>query len=172
MKDALQAKALEIMNDCQDLAIATLREDGFPQVTTVSFVHDGLEIFIGVGADSQKAKNMRRDRRVSITMSPPYKDWSHIRGLSLAGYADPMTSDEEINDIARLMLKRFPQIMKMELPEMGQALFFRITPTVISVLDYAKGFGHADTVAVYDNDIAESLESMQHKWLIPVEPLA
>ena len=168
MKDKLRTKAVEIMEACQDLAIATLRKDGFPQNTTASFVHDGLEIFFGVGADSQKARNMRRDPRVSITMTPPYEDWSHIRGLSLAGQAREVTSDEEIRQIARLMVRRFPQLAGMELPEVSGATFFRVMPTVISVLDHEKGFGHADTVRVQDNDIAESLESMKHKWLIPV----
>ena len=168
MKDTLRTKAVDIMEACQDLAIATLREDGFPQNTTVSFVHDGLEIFFGVGTDSQKARNMRRDPRVSISMTPPYKDWSHIRGLSLAGQAREVTSDEETYEIARLMVRRFPQLAGMELPEVSGAAFFRVMPTVMSVLDYEKGFGHADTVRVQDNDIAESLESMKHKWLIPV----
>ncbi|WP_084398525.1 pyridoxamine 5'-phosphate oxidase family protein [Henriciella aquimarina] len=167
MKDVLETKAVEIMTACKDMAIATLREDGFPQATTVSFVHDGLEIFFGVGATSQKARNMRRDNRVSITMTPPYEDWSGIRGLSLAGHAAEMTAPGEISEIARLMIQRFPQVSGMELAERGEAVFFRVIPTVMSVLDYSKGFGHTDMVRLDDSDIAENLESMQHKWLIP-----
>ena len=73
MKEHLRSKILEILQACPDLAIATLRDDGFPQNTTVSFVHDGMTMYCGVGAGSQKAINMRRDPRISITMTAPYE---------------------------------------------------------------------------------------------------
>jgi hypothetical protein len=36
----------------------------------------------------------------------------------------------------------------MPQPEPGQVRVFRLEPKVISVLDYAKGFGHTDLVTV------------------------
>jgi hypothetical protein len=33
------------------------------------------------------------------------------------------------------------------MPKPGDVRIFRLTPTVISVLDYSKGFGHTDLVA-------------------------
>jgi Pyridoxamine 5'-phosphate oxidase len=168
MKDALEAKAVEILEASRDVAIATIRPDGFPQNTTVSFVHDGLTLFIGVGSDSQKARNMRRDSRVSLTLTPPYSDWNHIRGLSMAAKAAEMTTAEESAEIVGLMLKRFPQIANMAPMEGVMPAFFRLTPTILSVLDYSLGFGHTDTFAVDDTDIAESLDSMKHKWLLPI----
>ncbi|MDJ0920094.1 MAG: pyridoxamine 5'-phosphate oxidase family protein [Henriciella sp.] len=168
MKEALKTKALEILDACHDLAIATVREDGFPQATTVSFVHNGLTLYVGVGKGSQKARNMRRDKRVSMTMTAPYKDWDSITGLSMAAHADEVDVIDEMDLIGKLMLKRFPEIADMDdAAEMGEATFFRFTPEVMSILDYSKGFGHADTVKVDEYDIAESLESMQHRWLIP-----
>lgn len=168
MKAQLRDKALTILKTCPDLALATLREDGFPQATTVSFVHDGLILYAGVGITSQKAHNMRRDPRVSITLTAPYESWDEITGLSMAAHSEEVSAEDEIEQIGQLMLARFPQIAEMDPPaEMGAAVFFRMTPTVLSVLDYSKGFGHADTVSVDDYDIAETLESLQHKWLIP-----
>jgi nitroimidazol reductase NimA-like FMN-containing flavoprotein (pyridoxamine 5'-phosphate oxidase superfamily) len=169
MQHDLKTKTLDILDACQDLTIATVREDGFPQATTVSFVHDGLEIYIGVGITSQKAVNMRRDPRVSLAMTPPYSDWNTITGLSMAAHATEIDTQEEMDRVGDLMIKRFPQIADLSAPEeMAAAILFRLTPTVISVLDYSQGFGHTDTVAVANYDIAESLESMKHKWLVPV----
>jgi hypothetical protein len=34
----------------------------------------------------------------------------------------------------------------LEMPSPDQVRIFRVTPTVISVLDYSKGFGHTDLV--------------------------
>jgi hypothetical protein len=40
----------------------------------------------------------------------------------------------------------------------------RITPEIVSILDYAKGFGHSDLVRVTDKDLAEYVESRRHHW--------
>jgi len=38
MTDELRAKMIEIIESCKDMAISTIREDGWPQVNTVGFV--------------------------------------------------------------------------------------------------------------------------------------
>ena len=56
LRDELHA-LVEKLTD--DLALATIRPDGYPQATTVSYAHEGLTIYIGVGHQSQKAANIR-----------------------------------------------------------------------------------------------------------------
>jgi hypothetical protein len=41
----------------------------------------------------------------------------------------------------------------------------RITPVVISVLDYAKGFGHSDLVTVSEREVKDHVEILRHNWL-------
>jgi hypothetical protein len=43
---------------------------------------------------------------------------------------------------------KYPEQASMPgpMPTAEQVRIFRVTPTVISVLDYAKGFGHTDLV--------------------------
>jgi nitroimidazol reductase NimA-like FMN-containing flavoprotein (pyridoxamine 5'-phosphate oxidase superfamily) len=50
------------------LTLATVREDDFPQATTVGYVNDSVTIYVGCGSDSQKARNMRRCAKVSLTV--------------------------------------------------------------------------------------------------------
>ena len=46
-----------------------------------------------------------------------------------------------------LPLKYPEQIaLPMQMPTAEEVRIFRVTPTVISVLDYAKGFGHTELV--------------------------
>jgi hypothetical protein len=47
-----------------------------------------------------------------------------------------------------MMLRKFPQIALYAPADMEQLVVFRITPEIISVLDYRKGFGHTDLVNV------------------------
>lgn len=147
MQKALRAKIVEILAHTNDMTIATIRPDGWPQATTVSFVSDGLAIFFVTGAQAQKAKNIAKNGKVSLTVDRPYKNWDEITGLSLGGTAERVTDEAEIAKIEKLMAKKFPQTADFSMPEDALA-FFKVTPKVISVLDYSKGFGHTDTVTV------------------------
>jgi hypothetical protein len=40
----------------------------------------------------------------------------------------------------------------------------RLTPEIVSILDYSKGFAHTDLVRVSDNDLAEFIEARRHHW--------
>ncbi len=164
MKDAVRQTITDILDRCRDITIATVRPDGAPQATVVSFVHDGLLIYFGCGSQSQKAENIGRERRVSVTATLPYDDWLQIRGLSIAGVASEVTTEEEKASVAKLMLKRFPQISSMDQTDAEAVKLFRIRPTLVSILDYGKGFGHTDRIAIGADDITESRGMSRHRW--------
>lgn len=145
MNHTLRHEIIEILEQGRDLTLATLREDGAPQTTTVSYASDGLSIYFGCGAQSQKASNLARDDRVSLAVDLPYDDWSQIRGLSLFGRARRLTTPAEMDSVGRLFLAKFPQMALIAEAPVEMALFC-ITPQVVSVLDYRKGFGHTDQV--------------------------
>jgi pyridoxine/pyridoxamine 5'-phosphate oxidase len=146
MEPALEQEIISILDDANDLTIATVREDGYPQATTVSYVNDGLIIYFGCAAESQKAQNLARSGKVSLTVNLPYANWSEIRGLSIGGRAERVTHPREIDQVAQLMFQKFPQISPFAPTELEGVVLFRITPEIISVLDYRKGFGHTDLV--------------------------
>ena len=168
MHQALLDKAVGIIDRCKDMSLATVRDDGAPQATVVSFAHDGLELFFFCGAESQKARNMSREPRVSVSLTAPYEDWMEIRGVSMAARARELTSPAEIQEAASLIFARFPNATAIEPVEPAAVTCFRLTPYVISVLDYTLGFGHVDTVRVSDADVADTQESMAHYWLAPI----
>ena len=140
---------LNIIDTAKDLTLATVRPDGYPQATTVSYAHDGFTLYVGVGKASQKAENIRHNNKISLTINTDYQDWNQIKGLSMAGLAEIVVDPGEIRHAADCMVKRFPQLA--EWAESGQgsdAVFLKITPQVISMLDYEKGFGHTELVTV------------------------
>jgi general stress protein 26 len=138
---------LDILSGTSDLTIATLREDGYPQATTVSYANDDLEIYFGTCAGSQKAKNLGRNPRVSATVNLPYRNWSEIRGLSMSGKAERLTDRAQIARAGELLQRKFSQaIAQYASVPLGDIAFFRVRPELISMLDYRKGFGHTDLV--------------------------
>jgi general stress protein 26 len=78
MDPALEQEIVSILDEANDLTIATVREDGYPQATTVSYVNKGLTIYFGCAAQSQKASNIGHSAKVSLTVNLPYASWEEI----------------------------------------------------------------------------------------------
>ena len=144
----LRSKILDILARHSNMTIATLRPDGFPQATTVGYASDGLNIYFGCGAQSQKAQNIARDPRVSAAIDEDHANWNEIEGVSLGGTAERVTDPAELEKAGALFFAKFPQLAAFAGTDPFDMIVFRITPTVISVLDYTKGFGHSDLVRV------------------------
>lgn len=139
---------LQVIDGATDLTLATVRPDGFPQATTVSYAHDGLSLYVGIGKHSQKATNVRANSKVSLTINLPYQDWREIKGLSMSALAQVVEDGAGVATAKACLLQRFPQIAEWgDAPMAGEMAFLKITPQVISMLDYSKGFGHTEQVA-------------------------
>ena len=148
MNRAQQDQIIGIIDSVTDMTIATVREDGFPQATTVSYVNDGLTIYFGTTEDTQKTKNLDRNDKVSITINREYDNWDEIEGLSIGATAARVTDPAEQEKVSELMFSKFPQVAQYAPPEadIGELVIFRIEPIVISLLDYRQGFGHTEVI--------------------------
>lgn len=135
-----------VIDEVDDMTIATVREDGYPQATTVSYMNDGLILFFGTSADAQKARNIDRNSKVSVTIDSKYDDWDKIRSLSMGALASRVSDPDEIEKVGSLLMKKFPQAEGYEPDESFEMVFYRIDPKVISLIDYSKGFGHTEEV--------------------------
>lgn len=150
MDDSLKQKILALLDAHRIMTIATLRPDGWPQATTVGYVNEGLRLWFLCGLQSQKAKNLERDNRVSITIDHDTPDLMSITGLSMAARAHRVTDRAEAEKVLAMLPLKYPDAppstaqLKMPAPE--EVALFRIVPEVISVLDYTKGFAHTDLV--------------------------
>jgi uncharacterized protein YhbP (UPF0306 family) len=153
MNPALREEIVSILKYANDMTIATLRRDGYPQATTVSYANDGLTIYFGTAESSQKAQNIAQNDRVSLTVNLPYTNWGQIRGLSVAGRAERLSDEQQIAYAGDLLFRKFLQgIAEYASGALDGIALFRITPEVISVLDYRKGFGHTDFVQMSQAD--------------------
>lgn len=149
MDEEIRKKILTLLDQHRIMTIATLRPDGWPQATTVGYVNDGLTLYFLCGLDSQKAANLARDDRVSLTIDHDTAQIMEITGLSMAAHATAVVDREEAAKVLRMLPLKYPeQTFPLPLPMPGpdDVRIFRVTPVVISVLDYSKGFGHTDLV--------------------------
>jgi nitroimidazol reductase NimA-like FMN-containing flavoprotein (pyridoxamine 5'-phosphate oxidase superfamily) len=149
MDDVIRHKVLALLDRHRIMTIATLRPDGWPQATTVGYVNDGLTLYFLCGLDSQKAANIAHDNRVSLTIDHDADQIMEIAGLSMAARAHAVTDRVEAERVLGMLPSKYPPQKSMPgpMPKPEQVRIFRLTPVVISVLDYSKGFGHTDLVA-------------------------
>ncbi len=150
MDEQIRQKILALLDQHRIMTIATLRPDGWPQATTVGYANEGLTLYFLCGLDSQKAANLARDDRVSLTIDHDTPEVMEITGLSMAARANPVTDPTEGERILRMLMLRYPPqqgSLPLPMPTAADVRIFRVTPKVISVLDYSKGFAHSDLVS-------------------------
>ena len=150
MDEEIRREILTLLEQHRIMTVATLRPDGWPQATTVGYVSEGLTLYFLCGLDSQKAVNLARDDRVSLTIDHDTSDIMAISGLSMAGRAQAVTDLAEAGRVMKMLVLKYPEQNSLPgpMPRPEEVRIFRVTPTVISVLDYSKGFGHTDLVSV------------------------
>ena len=150
MDAKLRSKVDELLGQHRIMTIATLRPDGWPQATTVGYVNEGLTLWFLCGLQSQKARNLAIDSRVSITVDHDTPDIMAITGLSMAARAHPVRDRSEAQRVLGLLAAAYAESSTtkppMPMPGPEDVAVFRVEPEVISVLDYTKGFGHTDLV--------------------------
>jgi nitroimidazol reductase NimA-like FMN-containing flavoprotein (pyridoxamine 5'-phosphate oxidase superfamily) len=148
MDDRIRQKIQAVLDGNRTMTIATLRPDGWPQATTVGFASDGLTLYFLCGPDSQKAANIARDDRVSLPIDHDTDQIMEITGLSMAAHARAVTDSAEAEKAMRLLIGRYAQqsSFPLPMPKPEDVRIVRVTPAVISVLDYTQGFGHTDLV--------------------------
>ncbi|RWM02384.1 pyridoxamine 5'-phosphate oxidase family protein [Mesorhizobium sp.] len=150
MDQEIKNKIETLLDQHRVMTVATLRPDGWPQATTVGYVNDGLTLYFLCGLDSQKAANIARDDRVSLTIDHDAPQVMEITGLSMAARAQPVEDRAEAERILKMLPEKYPPQASLPgpMPTPDEVRIFRVVPSVISVLDYSKGFGHTDLVTV------------------------
>lgn len=154
MDSASLGLVLRLLGENRIMTIATSRPDGWPQATVVGYVNEGLALYGFIARDGQKFANIARDPRVSVAIAHDYPHPLLIQGLSMAALVSFVDEPGEFRRVMALMLERYPEYAGFPLPDLEAVPLMRVVPQVISVLDYSKGFGHADLVTVTPDMLA------------------
>jgi len=143
MDPALQAVIDDQLLANRVMSLATVRPDGWPQVTMVGYVSEGLDLYFVISRLSQKFSNIAREPRVSIAIGSA----GSLRGLSMAAKAAEVTDYGEIERLNQLVFARYPEATVFA-PEGASVALMRAVPQVISVIDHGQGRGRADLVTL------------------------
>jgi len=153
-----KARILAILAENRIMSLATVRPDGWPQVTQVGYAHDDLALYCIVGRSSQKLANITRNPRVSIAIG--HDEPKRLRGLSMSGRAAQVTDLEEIERLNRLIAQRYPE-QTVFAPRETSCAILRITPKLVSIIDLAKGPGLPTLVEVLSETVVRPVDADQ-----------
>lgn len=163
MMRSMEQKAVDILNQHRLMAIATLRADGWPQATMVSYANEGLLLYFIVSRASQKYANIERDSRVSMVVGRDFVDPTQIRALSIAANASEVRDPKQRDRAIDLIRERHPALAKLPRPDLKHSAVMRAYCSIVTVLDYSKGFGHADVLTVSPGGV-EMTPAREDDW--------
>jgi len=159
-----KAEIIALLNEHQIMTVATIRRDGWPQATVVSYANEGLVLYSIIGRNTQKYLNIVRDPRVSVAISGDSAQPLQYKGLSLSGHATVVESSGQIERLRAVVLSRNPQYKEFPAPDPTMIAVLSVKPEVVSIIDYSKGFGHSDLVRISQDQRVEFIETVRHHW--------
>jgi len=155
----LKAKVLAILDENRVMSVATVRPDGWPQVTMVGYVYDDLTLYFAVATNSQKFVNIKREPRISIAVGRD--SLTRIRGLSMAAHATPVSDPEEVERVNSVIRARYPRPWVFA-PREDSSVLLRVMPKIISLIDLSKDSGHPELIEVATETVVRRMKEASH----------
>lgn len=140
----MEGSAIRILDARRVMAIATVRPDGWPQVTIVGYANIGLLIYFLIFRSSQKAANIQHDDRIAIAVGEEPRDLSLLQAVYSSAHACEVTDPTEREQAWRLLRERHPNLDGHALPNTSDAVLMRARCEHVSVLDHTQGWNEAD----------------------------
>jgi general stress protein 26 len=142
-RDLLRQTIIKHLDGHQGGTLATVREDGWPQASGISYVNDGLTLYFAMDPGSDKKKNVDRNPNVGFATFKDYHRWDRTRAIQLYGRCVPVTDKDEEAKIQQLMVEKWPWVVSyaevMEWAEkVGPIPYYKIIPKGIAYLDYPR----------------------------------
>jgi len=111
--------------------LATIMQDGSPQVTPVWFDFDGAHLRINSAKGRVKDKNMRRNRRVALAIQDPENPYRYLGVRGIVEDIVEAGADAHIDSLAKKYLgqDRYPYRQPGEV-----RVIYRIRPDRVSTM--------------------------------------
>ena len=140
-----EATAIRILDGHRIMAISTVRPDGWPQTTVVGDANVGLLLYFLIFRSSQKFTHIAKDNRVSIAVAPEPRDLHELNAVYAGALASEVTDPAEREQAWKLLADRHPNLADFDLPDPTATAMMRAQCKYVSVLDFGRSWGEAET---------------------------
>lgn len=140
------AAVVALLDSERLLSLAVNRPDGWPQVTTVGYVNEGLNLYIVIGRASQKLAAIKADPRVAIAVRSEALRGDAV-GVSMAARATEITDPARIEQINGMVLERYAGLHVFG-PGSDAIAVVHLRPEIVSPVSVLSGRSHAQSFSV------------------------
>jgi general stress protein 26 len=129
------------------MSIAVNRPDGWPQVSTVGYVNDGLNLFFVTGRESQKLTNIAADSRVSVAIRSSAEHGAF--GVSMAARAHEVNDNAVADRVNKLVwARRTPD--GVSCPATSSVAIIQLVPELVCDIRAVDGRSHTECFSLGD----------------------
>jgi nitroimidazol reductase NimA-like FMN-containing flavoprotein (pyridoxamine 5'-phosphate oxidase superfamily) len=130
------------------MTIATVRPDGWPQITMVGYANEGWRLYFLIYRTSQKFANISQDNRVSISVGHEPHELRDIKAVYAGCLAQEVTDLAERSHAWHLLAERHPNLTDLAPPGKDEVATMRADCKHVSILDYSQGLGHTEALTL------------------------
>ena len=130
------------------MSLGVNRPDGWPQVTTVGYINDGLNLYFVTGRESQKLANIQADPRVSVSIHSGMEVGGAV-GVSMAARAAEVDDPAEVERLNRMMFERWPAVSVYN-PATSSIAIVHLKPELICAISVSAGRSKTECFSIGD----------------------
>jgi CRP-like cAMP-binding protein len=152
----LPQHVLQYLHAQPALTLATASRGGVPRATTLTYVNDGVTVYVWTRPDTTTARQMEENPVVSLAIGPYADDWRETKGIQAAAEAQVVLNPTELTRVVALFEQKYPPLAGT----LGSGVsLFRITPTELQFIDNAETDTTSGGGVSYQRDVVFSVFS-------------
>lgn len=146
--DASAAAAIiGLLDSERDMTLAVNGPDGWPRVTTMGYLNEGLNLYFITGRDSGKLAALTADPRVGVAIRRHMGDRGDAVGVSITGRAAEIFDPVRIDQINKALWRRYPQL-HLFCPQQNAVAVVHVRPVTIASVAVVDGRSRSQAFAV------------------------
>lgn len=137
------------------MSVAFNRPDGWPQVTTVGYLNEGLNLYFVVARSSQKLANVELDSRASVAIRSESGPNGDAVGVSMSGRVREVLDPAMIERLYRQVSDRHPDV-NVYCPAGDAAAVLHFAPHIVAGVGVVDGRSQTQTFSLGDAPLSPS----------------
>ena len=109
--------------------VATSGAAGVPHLVPVCHVVAGGKIYFASGDDARKAKNLRDNPRVTVTVDVYSDHWGTLKGVMVQGRARLIERGPRFRQVRDRLYRKYPQYPREAAISPSDSVVVEVTPT-------------------------------------------
>ncbi|MDI1326155.1 MAG: pyridoxamine 5'-phosphate oxidase family protein [Brevundimonas sp.] len=140
------------------MSVALNNPDGWPQVTTVGYLNEGLNLYFIVARSSRKVANAGRDPRAGVAIRSESNSHGDAVGVSMSGRVREVLDPSTIERLNRQVIARYPDV-HVYCPGGDAVAVLHFTPEIVSCVGVIDGRSETQTFSIADHPASGGGES-------------